>query len=370
MAQLTIKGHPTRGNEVIALLEMLGGINEQECDGTNSHLWYSIDGLNEITFFTHTFNLNNHEFFTLEEFLERFPYKVGDKVYYYNKVYDVIEMRWNSILNTISYGVYNGKVKNLAIVEELKPYEIEVSEEFYNKYCVKCGSQRCTCSGEWLKECEYYRTEVMSKNICDSCLNLEGCLVYCDKKKQEMEKESKTYKEKTMEETKKDLDWHPTDYLEFENNNDTWADEVEVNLGNDYEIQVRDGKTFIVRKQPQYQKTYEECCTILNLPHNELTIDVPLHYSPTLIYLTKLLLCRDAYWKIAGEQMGLGKPWQPDYTNPDIDLYVIINIYNRPKKARYGYGFQHCIFTFPTEEMRDAFYKNFKELIEQCKELL
>ena len=25
---------------------------------------------------------------------------------------------------------------------------------------------------------------------------------------------------------------------------------------------------------------------------------------------------------------------------------------------------------FPTEEMRDAFYENFKELIEECKELL
>jgi hypothetical protein len=26
----------------------------------------------------------------------------------------------------------------------------------------------------------------------------------------------------------------------------------------------------------------------------------------------KLLICRDAYWKIAGEQMGLGKPWEPE----------------------------------------------------------
>ena len=29
-----------------------------------------------------------------------------------------------------------------------------------------------------------------------------------------------------------------------------------------------------------------------------------------------------------------------------------------------------CPFAFPTEEMRDAFYENFKDLIEQCKELL
>lgn len=334
MAQLTIKGHPTRGNEVIALLEMLGGINEQECDGTNSHLWYSIDGLNEITFFTHTFNPNNHEFFTLEEFLERFPYKVGDKVYYYSKVCDVIEMRWNSILNTISYGICDGKVKNLAIVEELKPYKIEV----------------------------------MSKDICDSCLNLEGCLVYCDRKKQEMEKESKTYKEETMEETKKDLDWHPTDYLEFENNNDTWADEVEVNLGNDYEIQVRDSKTFIVRKKPQYPKTYKECCSVLNIPTDEcyIDIDVPLDYNRLLSAFTELLICRDAYWKIAGEQMGLDRPWEPDTCQI---VYSIARCANEVVRYNDTYG-GLFILEFPTKEMRDAFYENFKDLIEQCKELL
>ena len=29
--------------------------------------------------------------------------------------------------------------------------------------------------------------------------------------------------------------------------------------------------------------------------------------------LQTLKICRDAYWKIAGEQMGLGKPWEPDW---------------------------------------------------------
>ena len=68
--------------------------------------------------------------------------------------------------------------------------------------------------------------------------------------------------------------------------------------------------------------------------------------------------------------MGLGKPWEPDYKNPDIDLYVIINIYNRVEKAKFGYGFESCVFTFPTEEMRDAFYENFDKDLEFCKELL
>ena len=35
-------------------------------------------------------------------------------------------------------------------------------------------------------------------------------------------------------------------------------------------------------------------------------------YSSFMI-LQKLIICRDVYWKIYGEQMGLGKPWEPDF---------------------------------------------------------
>ena len=146
-------------------------------------------------------------------------------------------------------------------------------------------------------------------------------------------------------------------------------DKYIIDLGN-YEIKKENGKTYAVRKQYKYPKTYEECLEILgyNIAHT-----IPMNHGHNGLLMMKfqrLLIYRDAYWKIAGEEMGLGKPWELDYTNPDIDLYVIINIYNRIEKAKYGYGFQQCILTFPTAEMRDAFYENFKELIEQCKELL
>lgn len=114
------------------------------------------------------------------------------------------------------------------------------------------------------------------------------------------------------------------------------------------------------KKQPQYPKTYEECCEVLGWDGGATVIG----YNAELIgKLQRLKLCRDAYWKTAGN-------WKPDYTNPDIDLYVIINVHNNIEKAKYGYGFQNCVLSFPTEEMRDAFYENFKELIEECKELL
>ena len=144
---------------------------------------------------------------------------------------------------------------------------------------------------------------------------------------------------------------------------DVCDDEVELNLG-DYEIEIRDGKTFAVKKKPKYPTTYEECCGILGMTFDYpdirmVSIDEYDIYSSFI----QLIRCRDAYWKVADN-------WKPDYKNSDIDLYVIINIYNQVEKAKYGYGFQHCVLSFPTEEMRDAFYENFKDLIEKCKKLL
>lgn len=49
--------------------------------------------------------------------------------------------------------------------------------------------------------------------------------------------------------------------------------------------------------------------------------------------LQTLLICRNAYWKMAGEQMGFGKSWEPNWTTTecmqqflDLDtiLYVIL----------------------------------------------
>ncbi len=79
--------------------------------------------------------------------------------------------------------------------------------------------------------------------------------------------------------------------------------------------------------------------------------------------LQKLLICRDAYWKVYGEQMGLGKPWERDWNNLSTTCaYIKIN------KGCFTYSSR--VLVFPTEEMRDTFFDNFKDLINECKELL
>ena len=123
-------------------------------------------------------------------------------------------------------------------------------------------------------------------------------------------------------------------------------------------------KIVLEKKKKEYPKTYEECCIALEyIPHTD---DIIGYKWDILQSLQKLLICRDAYWKIYGEEMGLGEPWEPDYRYKD-EYYSIY--YN-------GFGIIQCnsfqahVFIFPTKEMRDAFYENFKEEIEICKELL
>jgi hypothetical protein len=82
----------------------------------------------------------------------------------------------------------------------------------------------------------------------------------------------------------------------------------------------------------------------------------------------ELLICRDAYWKIAGEEMGLGKPWEPDWST-ECDIKYVIEVYRNNARTN-SQGYSNTILAFPTIEMRNAFYENFKELIAECKYLL
>ena len=278
--QLAIRGHSTRGKEVIELLEMMGGKNIHNLSGNNSYAYYVIEGCqNEIRAGEYIFGNEDMYFFTIEEFLEKYPFKVGDKVVY-TKYGD----------NCDDYPV---------TIESMKWMGTTIEYTFDD--CV-------TCLAKDLKMWNEKPREVISGIYLNSC-----------------------------------------DY----------ADEVELNLS-DYEIEVRDGRTYAVRKKPKYPTTYEECCK--NYSDNE-----KLKIGNLLCDLEQLIICRNAYWKIAGEEMGLGKPWEPNWTTLEGMPGIFRFRYNIVCGSIKDY---HCLLVFPTEEMRDIFYENFKDLIEACKELL
>ena len=147
-----------------------------------------------------------------------------------------------------------------------------------------------------------------------------------------------------------------------------FANKVELDLSNCELIQ-EDGKWFVVKKKNEYPKTYGECAKIMGVElWNTLWGEDATEYEEQmegLMYaFIKLKVCRDAYWKIAGEEMGLGKPWEPT-----METVYCISRNDNVIKCSYRGGNSN-ILEFPTPEMRDAFYENFKELIERCKELL
>ena len=299
MANLAIKGRQAKGDEVIEILKMLGGKNDSKYNGETEMLCYYIAENGRIECDTDDEIPIPCTIFTIEEFIEKFPYKVGDKVNYvkYNEgnlsVYTIQGMLWNGV--AIEY-LLDSSVFS-ALTKDLQPYK----EEIVDTGC-----------------CSMPNTPPSYKLSVKQLKEMKQTIVF---------------------------------------SNDS-PDETELVLGDNYEVKVKEGKTYVVKKKPKYPKTYEECCNILNLPHCGLTIDVPLHYSPTIICLTKLIICRDVYWKIAGD-------WKPDVMY--CDLYCIgyeVNVITW--KMQGG-----CrLLVFPTEEMRDAFYENFKELINETKELL
>lgn len=125
----------------------------------------------------------------------------------------------------------------------------------------------------------------------------------------------------------------------------------------------------VLEKKKEYPKTYEECCKVLG----RVTATWCSGYKSYMLgALNELLICRDAYWKIAGEEMGLGKPWEPDYDS-GVNKYGIICMNGVVQESNPTTNWErhlNKIFDFPTKEMRDAFYESFKGLIEHCKELL
>ena len=290
MSTLAIKGHPTRGSEVIALLEMLGGINVYNLYGDESYAYYVIEH-NEIRTGISIFGNKPYTILTLEEFEAKFPYKVGDKVIKepYVGAREICEMRWED--SRVKYGIGVGE---WFTAKQLQPYKEQ----------------------ETMKNTRVIISENGDKVLLKTLTH----------------------------------------------------DMTEINIDKDYEIIEVNGKYYAVKKKPQYPKTFIE---VLNFwhPDRQLEDDYQRCYKKDLVEkLQDLLYARGAYWKIAGEQMGLGKPWEPDWLNVEQDKYVLFTHNNAICSNCYVLG--HNILAFPTAEMRDAFYENFKDLINQTKELL
>ena len=339
--KLAIKGHPTRGKEVIELLKMMGGeaIAAKGDDETAIYV-IPINGIIDVRY-AYKKRIDNYAIFTLEEFLEKYPFKVGDKVLScYGYALTIKSMAWSEDYETMVYDFEDSAI--VLAAEDLLKYNNRVHKRTHEdvifdsiiwhlRNSVNNGKQNLSGG-----ECEDYFREVVKKNNENKMKNVLAELLEHIKTtpKEELEKEFNELEEwshvgPTVEE-----------FMTF------------------YEC---------VNKKPKYPNNYEECVRIAKNIHGyDINIDAPA-YRELLESFVKLLICRDAYWKIAGEEMGLGKPWEPNWieSSPKYTITVIENKFEKRFALTQSY-----ILAFPTEEMRDAFYENFKDLIESCKELL
>ena len=150
-------------------------------------------------------------------------------------------------------------------------------------------------------------------------------------------------------------------------------EKLEISLKDGYQFKDENGnvinatKIVLEKKKKEYPKTFLECCDVLNIG-NLIERGVKGYKAELFDTLQKLLICRDAYWKIAGNELGLDKPWEPDWRE---ERYII---YRNQDGIIGGYReagcVEHHIFEFPIIEMRDAFKENFDPDIEICKEFL
>lgn len=295
MAQLAIKAHPIRTKEVIEILEMLGGKNRYHFKGDEDE-WFVLNGNIQ-----RTDRLFTEKGFTLEEFLEKYPYKVGEKVVRRDStscatVYVIEKMRWNN--SCVEYTIrplYDSYSSGVDFAENLRPYKEE-----------PMGGE-LTCN------------ETLYLNV------------------------SSLKPEKTQIVFSADA-----------------PNETELVLGDNFEVQVNDGKTYVVKKKKYYPtfKNLGECKEILG--EKDMYQGVSGYKGTLLTNFQRLLIFREAYWKLAGD-------WEPEFRFGK-KKYSIMTKDNKVISATVEET--NRILVFPTEEMRDAFYENFKELIELVKELL
>lgn len=140
--KIAIQGHLTRGEEVISILESLGGSKNCWHIAGTQELFYFINEKNEIRAACKDRLPSTYKFYTLEEFEKLFPFKIGDKVIYDYDPYigTVVDIKFD---DNIPYRVnINGTICTCEtkLLNYYKPMDtrnitltLDKAKEWYNK---------------------------------------------------------------------------------------------------------------------------------------------------------------------------------------------------------------------------------------------
>ena len=110
---LAIRGDYHNGNEVIKILEMLGGENKDKLKGNELRFFYFICPYTNIikNVFEEQMLITQWETHNLESFNKDYPYKTFDKLVINGKDCSIVETYWNgfTICYKVDYGIYQSE---------------------------------------------------------------------------------------------------------------------------------------------------------------------------------------------------------------------------------------------------------------------
>jgi hypothetical protein len=105
---LAIRGNYQKGNEVIKILEMLGGVNTNNYKGEQTRQFYFICPYTNVIkcVFEEAMLITDWETHNLKSFKKEYPYQIGDKFVILGRECSIVETFWNGF--DIYYKVDNG----------------------------------------------------------------------------------------------------------------------------------------------------------------------------------------------------------------------------------------------------------------------
>ena len=160
-----------------------------------------------------------------------------------------------------------------------------------------------------------------------------------------------------------------------ENINDMEQKEIIIPQG--WEIdKVDDNKIILKESKKELPKTWGECCELLGEGEYINNESIICNYTPhcaaskanenilptglgkPMLALMQLLVCREVY----------RQGWKPNWKDDNEIKYCIERVENCITKETYT--LMATVLSFQSTEIRDKFLENFKDLIEEAKELI
>lgn len=109
-----------------------------------------------------------------------------------------------------------------------------------------------------------------------------------------------------------------------------------------------------------YPKTYLACCEIMGI-HDVITTGVNGYEKNSLENFQKLITCRDAYWKMSDCN------WEETRKDKSVHYVIYCSLSGELIQAKTINNDINFLLDFPSKEMSETFFYNFKPLIENSK---